>query len=42
MGEVMTQYLDAIQRRDGHDGSLEGEMMQRDTDALNEEVEALV
>jgi hypothetical protein len=36
----MPQYLVAIQHPDGYDGSLEGEAMMRDIDALNEEMEA--
>jgi hypothetical protein len=39
-GEIMTQYLVAIHHPDGYDGSLEGEAMERDIDALNEEMEA--
>jgi hypothetical protein len=34
------QYLVAIQHPDGYDGSLEGEAMMRDIDALNEEMES--
>jgi hypothetical protein len=36
----MTQYLVAIHHPDGYDGSLEGEEMMRDIDALNEEMQA--
>lgn len=36
----MPQYLVAIQHPDGYDGSLEGEAMRRDIDALNVEMEA--
>jgi len=36
----MTQYLVAIHHPDGYDGSAEGEAMERDIDALNEEMEA--
>jgi hypothetical protein len=39
-GEIMPQYLVAIQHPDGYDGSLEGEAMERDIDVLNEEMEA--
>ena len=35
----MTQYLVAIHHPDGYDGSLEGEAMVRDIDALNVEME---
>ena len=34
----MTQYLVAIQHRDGYDGSLEGEAMMREIHALNREM----
>ena len=36
----MPQYLVAIHHPDGYDGSLEGEEMMRDIDALNEEMQA--
>jgi hypothetical protein len=36
----MPQYLVAIQHPDGYDGSLEGEAMERDIGALNEEMDA--
>ena len=36
----MTQYLVAIHHPDGYDGSLEGEEMMREIDALNEEMQA--
>src|SRR5690348_4944377 len=36
----MTQYLVAIYHPDNYDRSLEGEAMERDIDALNEEMEA--
>ena len=36
----MPQYLVAIHQPDGYDGSLEGEEMMRDIDALNEEMQA--
>ena len=36
----MPQYLVAIHHPDGYDGSLEGEEMVRDIDALNEEMQA--
>ena len=36
----MAQYLVAIHHPDGYDGSLEGEEMGRDIDALNEEMVA--
>ena len=36
----MPKYLVAIHHPDGYDGSLEDEAMQRDIDALNEEMEA--
>jgi hypothetical protein len=36
----MPQYLVAIHHPDGYDGSLEGEAMIRDIDALNEEMMA--
>jgi hypothetical protein len=36
----MPQYLVAIHHPDGYDGSLEGEAMEHDIDALNEEMEA--
>jgi len=36
----MPQYLVAIHHADGYDGSLEGEEMMRDIDALNEEMQA--
>src|ERR1700740_900376 len=36
----MTQYLVAIYHPDDYDRSLEGEAMERDIDALNEEMEA--
>jgi hypothetical protein len=36
----MPQYLVAIHHPDGYDGSLEGEVMERDIDVLNEEMEA--
>jgi hypothetical protein len=36
----MPHYLVAIQLPDGYDGTLEGEAMERDIDALNEEMEA--
>jgi len=36
----MTQYLVAIHHPDGYDGSAEGEAMERDIDALNEEMQA--
>jgi hypothetical protein len=39
-GEIMPQYLVAIQHPDGYDGSLEGEAMERDIDVLNEEMAA--
>jgi hypothetical protein len=39
-GEIMTQYLVAIHHPDGYDGSAEGEAMERDIDALNEEMQA--
>ena len=35
----MPQYLVAIHHPDGYDGSLEGEEMMRDIDALNEEMQ---
>jgi hypothetical protein len=38
--KTMAQYLVAIHHPDGYDGSLEGEAMDRDIDALNEEMEA--
>jgi Uncharacterized protein conserved in bacteria len=40
IGEVMTQYLVAIHHPDDYDPSREGEAMERDIDALNEEMEA--
>jgi hypothetical protein len=39
-GEIMPQYLVAIHHPEGYDGSLEGETMERDIDALNEEMQA--
>jgi hypothetical protein len=36
----MPQYLVAIHHPEGYDGSAEGEAMERDIDALNEEMEA--
>jgi hypothetical protein len=39
-GEIMPQYLVAVQHPDGYDGSLEGEAMERDIGALNEEMDA--
>jgi hypothetical protein len=36
----MPHYLVAIHHPDGYDGSLEGEAMERDIDALNEEMAA--
>jgi hypothetical protein len=36
----MPQYLVAIHHPEGYDGSLEGETMERDIDALNEEMQA--
>jgi hypothetical protein len=39
-GEIMTRYLVAIHHPDGYDGSAEGEAMERDIDALNEEMQA--
>jgi hypothetical protein len=36
----MPQYLVAIHHPDGYDGSLEGEAMERDIDALNQEMKA--
>ena len=36
----MPQYLAAIHHPDGYDGSLEGEEMMRDIDALNKEMQA--
>ncbi len=36
----MPQYLVAIQHPERYDGSLEGEAMMRDIDALNEQMEA--
>ncbi len=36
----MTQYLVAIHHPDDYDPSREGEAMERDIDALNEEMEA--
>jgi hypothetical protein len=36
----MAQYLVAIHHPDGYDGSLEGEVMMRDIDVLNEEMAA--
>jgi hypothetical protein len=40
IGEVMPQYLVAIQHPDNYDPSLEDESMERDIDVLNEEMEA--
>ena len=37
MGEVITQYLVAIHHPDDYDSSREGEAMERDIDALNED-----
>jgi hypothetical protein len=37
-GELMSQYLVAIHHPDGYDGSLEDEAVERDIDALNEEM----
>jgi hypothetical protein len=39
-GEIVTQYLVAIHLPDGYDGSAEDEAMERDIDALNEEMDA--
>jgi hypothetical protein len=39
-GEIMPEYLVAIQHPDGYDGSLEGEAMERDISALNKEMDA--
>jgi hypothetical protein len=39
-GEIMAQYLVAIHHPDNYDPSKEGEAMVRDTDVLNEEMEA--
>jgi hypothetical protein len=40
MGEIMPQYLVAIQHPDGYDGALEGEGMVRDISELNKEMDA--
>jgi hypothetical protein len=37
-GEIMPHYLVTIHHPDGYDGSKEGEAMERDIDALNEEM----
>jgi hypothetical protein len=37
-GELMSQYLVAIHHPDGYDGSLEDEAVERDIDALTEEM----
>jgi hypothetical protein len=39
-GEIMAQYLVAIHHPDNYDPSVEGEAMQRDISALNEEMDA--
>jgi hypothetical protein len=39
-GEIMPQYLVAIHHPDGYDGTKEGEAMERDIDALNQEMAA--
>jgi hypothetical protein len=39
-GEIMPQYLVAIQHPDNYDGSAEGEAMIRDISALNQEMDA--